>query len=548
MNEDVTSRMRLVPYRPDDFSAGKVLGLPQGHEVTSAEDIGAALSLYFQWDEYRRCSVRKSNTPDDDNQGTYCVLRYDTDEALPTELRVELITPGFATQLSVGTKLFCQFEVFHVCYAFESAVLAVSPDRSADGWDLIVAMPARMTVQKARTMPRHRVSPVELSRVANVHWKGEGSETAITVVPLELSVEAVRVCASAPLTSDIGTLTLGGESFRGRLTSQGSDTALIDLNFESPVEYGRYFDLYRKLAFPCLRPRREVDPTNLLALYERTGFLKKFTGNMAPEVRAAFIDRVVATWSSVASGMHEGTADYCAFSEAADAITGTCSTTLGFFNGEREVWVFQQLASIAEPQFFEQTKALYLWRPLYLWGRKEDFDLCCWFDADSRWIERLWVKFDRYRDRSPSCLHPIRVHIVGPDTLQNQPAGSQYEVGAYNVGKNKRVFLKKEGVLGAVDPPHLNFSKLLNHTVSVPPVAEGALERAAFIARQSEEHDTEMRITVPHGTDDVAIASLPALKLSRFCYFSKSELPYFYSSLLHSLAVMERKHSAPGAL
>ena len=118
--------LRLVPYDPSDYTLGEVLAPEHGQTSEDPNFIGACFSLYFQWEDYRGAAIYAGNPKD--FHGNSCSIGFDPDERAPTELYIKLNDPAALQIFSEFQKVFLRFEVFRVCYQFDTTVLAVNKD------------------------------------------------------------------------------------------------------------------------------------------------------------------------------------------------------------------------------------------------------------------------------------------------------------------------------------------------------------------------------------------------------------------------------------
>ena len=75
---------------------------------------------------------------------------------------------------------------------------------------------------------------------------------------------------------------------------------------ESNTGAGKYFDIYRRIAYPSLRSRHDYPYELGLNLYYETGYFSKFSGEKTEEEK----QELFQVWENIRSGTHETTADY----------------------------------------------------------------------------------------------------------------------------------------------------------------------------------------------------------------------------------------------
>lgn len=521
-------------YIPGDLAPGAVLAERDGDKVGEPTLIDAALSLYFNWENHRKAHVSFSS----DRIARPCVVSFDEDEAIASELRISLCDTSNVQHQTVGSELLIQLEIFNVSYAFTALITAFDPDAKY-GFHFVISIPTEMIVQKRRPVPRVRINSEQSTEVLRPRWKSLSSESFHKVSISEIDVNTVYLDDTS-LPQEDGLIELDGKLFHAELSHKGSRGTVITLRFETPIDSGAFFDIYKRFAFPSLESRPTLPTEKIFDAYKESGFFDKFLGSAPPEVVAQYRESLQATWKSLESGAHKTVADYCSVSSEGTVI-GASSLALAFKTPERDVWAIQQLCVRSEPEFFQNTRELYLWRPVYLTGRPDTFDVVCWFDSKSRWIERIWIKFVNHKGNLENTLWPVTMRVFKPIAR----AQSETDIKAYKIGENVRKYIAAPRLLAATDPSSLNFAKLLNHVSSIPPSASSAEElkrHAEVLASVSENPESEYRLSVPHNIQDPELSQLPIHNLDRLCYFEKQDLPFLYTSIEHSIAVMERKH------
>lgn len=524
--------LRLVPYSPSDYSLGEILARNDGFTTQNSAQISAALSLYFQWEESRYAAILF-----DQAQFVPCILDYDRDERQPSELRIQFSSVIEAPRYEAFQKVSIRFEVFQVCYEFTAEVLAVSTQPQEDGWGLIISVPIALTVFKARRMPRLELTKEAVVELKGSTWTADG-ESSITIEVTEIGLKGISARASLEsLKSSKGNLTILGNSFQAELIRTCAQRAIFVLNPKDGAEYGIYFDVYRKFAYPHLRPRTDFTPQQGIELYRNTNYFQKF---LTEKDAASAYAEIQKTWELVASGTHETTADYFVVDDKNSPV-GASSATLAFFKGEEPMWVFHQLCSIAKPDYLDHTGDLYTWRAEYLAGRPEMLSAGVWFDSKSRWIERIYTKFIMQRN-GKSQIFPVKLNKIRKLTSINQD--SKFTISkTINLGRAQRVIVQSDLGYAGVGPAYLNASRTLDAVICIN-VEHKKLHLIDLIPEELSSRATESIEVTSLVNTVLDFESEEIEGTDRFCLIMKDDLIDFMSSVHHTVAVSKKKMNA----
>jgi len=355
----------------------------------------------------------------------------------------------------------------------------------------------------------------------------------------EVGLNSICVSPAMPIPSGPGTVEIGGARFSGDVLPDRNGKTVIALKFGSETEFGKYFDLYREVAFPALVPKMAFDQKKIVELYKNSGFFSKFFAGKHEDDIAVYLREIERVWSAVATGQHSTTAEYVTTDAQGDPI-GACSATLGFFNFDNvPVWILQQLCTLTLPEYFDETRQLYSWRAEYLYGRPGRHLVACWFDSTSRWLERIWVKFATEKN-TKRALTPVQLRIL-PAVPE---AGQQsHDCEIYTIGDTSRAILREPQLLAGAGPRFLNAGGILDNIVALD--AEPRLDQlksvASNLTRALGLPSCEIRLTLPASWTHPELDSMGHHVSDRFCIFEKDELMDYLASIEHSLAITERR-------
>ena len=529
-----------TPYSPNDFSTGKSLGYPHGQILNEPSQIASSLSLFFQWPNYHKAYIELfSNAP-----SLPCRVECDPEERVLSFIKVTCEKNGSnSSKIRIGMSVGVCLEIFNTCYTFETKIL--EEETSVESLSLILEIPESIVVQKLRKYPRILVDSLSTKNLPKLQLENKTDGKITSLDLLELGTHSIKVKGTFPKEIKANLLANGVSVplrfIRSELERSEFETTVFELQFNTGVEAGLFFEIYQVIAFPYLIKKTDLPASRSIEVYESSGFFRKFGSSTSPEVLEKRKNEMCRVLDLISSGTHKTTMDYYS-KDSSGNLTGASSIVLGFFNGELPVWVFQQLCSINKPELIEQTRELYTWRAEYLLMRPENFDLAVWVDSKSRWIERIWVKFAIQKNTGSNIISPVEIRVK---SFKRDPEKTTKElpVKTYSIGDAQRTSHSSETTLAGVNPDYLNAANLLNHIyVNKTPVTLKYIESVAQnLLTSLDKTECEFRVSFPAGHTPPELANSPSHNLDRYVSFPKQDLPYYLSSVEHSLAVVKRK-------
>jgi len=523
--------LQLIPYSADDYSLGEAFfvgkTIPEA-EITSLID--RIISLYFQWKDRANTSViinKASNT------NLSCVLDYDQDERSPSELYV--ITSSSTTQrptLIPGSTIQIRIEIFGISYLFTVPVLLVNMD-GTDPW-LVVGVPFDVAVAKLRVLPRHKISK-EQKISQNVYWISKAQEKYPADI-LEISLHSLVLMVNGVSDFEDGEINIETEEhiLRTKLVRRIENKFVVQPVIDTPEQYGAFFNFYRSIVYPYLRPADEYKPQERLALFQKTGFLGKYSSNDV----SSLLDRVGRIWTEIAKSQHLSSVDYVVINEEGSPI-GASSIALAFADNKKPVWMLHQTCAVKLPELLESSGILYFWRMEYLTAYPSEMKVAVVFHSESRWHERIYTRF-KNQSGGKARLIPV---IIKRTQLNRQSPKFTHQFESYSIGSLKRISFCSNKFWAAHNPSLFNVANNLDEII----VFENNLteENLKSIgndlchALDSEQVDT--RVVMPAELEHNWIQG-EILPSDRLCIFEKEHLYDLYRVVEHSLAVTERKY------
>ncbi len=539
--------LRIVPYSSSDFSLGEALAAEDGTTSTDPRFVGNSISLYLQWERHRSARVYPGDSRA--HAGFQVEISCDPDERIPTELHLAVtIDPTIAPNaFAPFQEIQVRFEVFRTCFEFTVSVLAVLDRSKGEQLRLIATVPGTITSYRSRRLPRvpladsDRVAIPEARWAPDTHGPDHGQRTLRI---LELGMRSLVAEGSSIEGSGSGTISFGRVAIRAtvavrRATKEKEpDRLVFQLQFESSVDVGRYFDIYRRVAYPALRWRHDFPYGAGIDLYYETGYFSKFHGEKSDSERKELAD----VWEATRSGTHETTADYYIVDDSGTLI-GCSSAVLAFFNKETPVWAFHQLCAKRKPELLARSGQLYAWRAEYLASRVEELEAIVWFDGRSRWLERIYVKF-ALQSESRAALYPVQTLKRGFES-SSKPSPLRFRL--YSIGAASRAATTESAVLAGAGPRFLNAAENLSGiAVLGGNLSPDMIVQAGEGLAEALGEPIRAKITVPHDYDLQGLSGDPQVE-DRVCHFPKAELVGFLASVEHSMAVTERKLDNSGS-
>lgn len=524
-----TARLKLVPYSASDYAVSEPLYSKDATNLTSATDIGAMFSLYFQWPAHRSCIV----ICDPEKKRFFdCDLSYDTDESSPSELHVKVKNGLPAVTEFKNLDFHC--EIFRTSYHFTSAVLAVSTTPEVDGWNFIISIPHNIYVRNARRLPR-----LDLT-----NFPGSASKPTCTVTSLQNTYTNVQILemgasslaiAGKLQTSEIVRIELNGATFHAKILNCNGEKTVLSLQFDSPHTYGDYFEFYRSYAYPILKGRYEIPYEVGLNLYAESGYFEKIPGGTTADQQSKVSD----TWDRIKSGSHLTHLDYYGIDSEGNP-SGVAGIALSHFIDKSSVWMMHQFCMTKKPEMLDITKDLHNWRSEYLAARSEDLSVGICFHSSSRWMERIYVKHSNLT-KGNTTLYPAVMKWI-EFTASNDKSESRTKLKTFPVGDCQRVATTTSHLWGAAGPTYFNANGTLDMIVSLDksiPLTE-IIDTGMALAANSDNDRLRALVVTPLETDLSSISGTP-ISADRVCHILKSDLGALITSVDHSIAVTKRK-------
>jgi hypothetical protein len=523
-------RLKLVPYAPSDYSLGEMLTHENGYTTEEPAAVGAALSLYFQWEEHRTALILNQGLSRD-----HCVMDYDRDERQPSELKIRMNADFDRSRFVEFESIKIRFEVFQACYEFEAQVLAVSEAPEVDGWHLITEVPKKIGLYKLRRLPRIQLNDETRATLGHATWVPACQPPQnIELHEIGLRGLSAFITGDVSESADHGEITLGSDRFSVRVVRRSGKQIVLGTHPASHHEFGRYFDHYRKIAYPSLQPKNAFSEAEGMKLYLETQYFGKFLCQEQIEAKKGSVE---ATWRSVALSQHETSADYYV-TENGNALVGASSASHAFSLNNTPIWAFHQLCAETRPELLDLTGNLYTWRAEYLAGRPEALSAIVWYDGKSRWLERIYTKFAA-QSAGRTTLCAMRQKRC---TFPTSSPDANFNSGEIKFGDTRRVWIEDGANMGAVGPRCLNASELLDAVVVLDPAthASQVLNMSSFL-RANAPNESTIEVTYPEALGDDFIDGERIEGSDRLIQIPKDELVNFIYSVWHSLAVTKRK-------
>lgn len=513
--------LQLVDFDPNDYKLGEVLSSKDGEILSSLTQISSVLSLFFQWPD-KSHAYAYFDLPG--RPSFHIRVEYDKEERALTQLMIELPE---GIELEGIDKAYIRLEVFNGCYEFESEV--IDSFKENNQW-LIINAPAQLKSIKIR-----RSSRIDIQESISATLILESGPKSVTISSITLNGLVLNQ-RLPPLTT--GKLQIDNLSIEVYHVREIGNKSAFSINFETDHQASIYFDFYRRSAYRNLIPRNEVDADELYRLYEEGGFFGNFSGKFDEADRK---EKVKLCWNDLEKTQHISSADYVA--KVDDKIVGTSSCAIAFKNDHTEYWVFHQLCAKKDSDSLDLTGDLYAWRAEYLWNRKSNITSIFWFRSESRWLERIYVK---YAMQCPELgkVEPAQLFSY----IHNNEALKVPKSKAEDYGKEQRAYYHYESVLGGLGPDYVHINRNMN-LVQGDGNWDDVYKAADSLTSALNRKTAYFRVVMPFGT------SAPNLNENRWEYqnsvdrhaeIKKEGMLDFIACLRHSIAVTKRKHGKAG--
>lgn len=497
--------LRLVNYDPNDHKLAEALALDDGHQLESIEKISQALSLCIAWkddvESFAYLTKEKSSK-------VAAKISVDPEERTPSQLFINLPT---GTQI-LGEFAYIRSQVFKNCFEYEVAIIDRFSDHEGE-W-MITEIPQKVSVVKTRRLPRIKSMEAKLT----LSIGDEQICAQIVSISLKSFVVPFDISPSKQVS-----LHLHDQRIPCMVTRSSEDQSILLPVFENMKAYGYYFIEYCRSAYPGLKPRDEFAPQDITTLYAGANYFGTFQDKTDNERDTHIHD----TWDKLKSGLFDTHIDMIACQ--AEELFGASGLAKAFIQDKKPVWAFHQLCAIKDPRTLELSASLYKWRAEFLAGMPEDGDSVVWFRSNSRWLERIYVKFTMNKPSS-------NIKAVKLTSTQLTHFCEENEI--YALGDTSREYSDTPNITFAKGPAYLNASRLLDMVIVRK--ANSWMEIQREIRSKQAIQDPYIVVCTEHDKQIEGLEGSP-LQSDRLASIPKSDLIDFISCLEHSMAITQMK-------
>lgn len=530
MSEKETRRLKIVPFSATDYTLGENLLEPTGTFSEDPTSISNKLALFFQW---TNLSTVHLVIPSKEIGILECSLSYDADELEPTEIHLTLTERAKLSDIREIKSAVLRIELFRTCFEFRSEVLAVNDEGDLNSWDLIIEVPSSVITLKQKRLPRVKVSEGDVAKLPIFRLCDAGAETILEIE--ELGLNSISVKKIPEPKNKLVQVSIGGNLFNTEFVRNTSSNSIFQFKWNDSLDFGAFFEIYRKIAFPDLIPRTRDQFENVFQLYLETDYLTQFNVH---ENLSDIKSKLLREWEIILESNHIDTADYLT-SDKKGKLTGASSVTRAFSTGDQQLWVFHQLCSKRSPSTLQSSGHLYTWRAEYLIGRPDNFKIIGWFRSASRWLERIYVKFTR-QSKGSSTLRPIRL-LKGQIQSSDDGAVLNESSQLSRIENLNRTIFSENTYFGGLGPDFLNASELLNGIVSWEPNDEVSIKKVSNALLHDQKRSKADFYLTLNIEDRRSFDGFNQMPSDRFFMLSKADLFDFISSVEHSIAITHRK-------
>lgn len=524
------SFLRLVEPLSEQTSIPEMM--PPGEKILICRDqaeVNSILQLFLLWPEYSSAVVRLKS-----QSGK---VRISHDESLSEIENLFLsVDQGIFNSLkNSGTvELKVLFEVFGLTFQFEATGVELAEDYSKDKPTVSISIPTsleRLGVRRSKRIQLKEALSVDLI-FGNSNIPGKLEE----VSPRGFKIRADNLGNISPC--DRFKMVHADWEVEMSL-GQVRDGIVIGLPLEKPAKsFGAFFDVYVRFAYPMLRPRHSFQEDPVPDLAVKTGQAKKFASK---EQSGIWLDQIKEAYEASRDAQHEFTADYVAVDDQ-EVPVGASSLANAFTNHDgTPIWAFHGLSAMKDPRNLFHTAATYLWRADYLISRTGSPKVIGWFDGKGKWLEKVYVKFQRLTPDStqlwPVSFNRLIAASHSDDNLDPDLFDEYYSVGKFNRGMS----FSADQSLG-LGIPYLNLS--------------GAMDMAFYLNEQADSKWLMAEISkikparfycpVPHPKPAPVFDGYECHTLetvTRQFLTDSIALLHFHSSVEHSMAITRRKYA-----
>lgn len=521
--------LRLIKFSPSDYSLSDAMLGAETTKLTDRQALASALSLYFQWPAHRSALIY----PQAAKVPVPCRLECDADEAQVSVLFVTVDENSKNNFTLDGQTARIRFEVFRTCYEMTVSILGREADSDGAGWHFAVEVPDELILFKHRRLPRVRVEPARAEALdMTLLLPSQGGTEAIRLFPSEMSMRSVRARPHASFSHQtLARLRTGSLEVPVQIMSADSETVVLNLQFVDGVQAGQFFDVYRQVAYPRLRPRGEVDALQLLALYRDTGYLDRYQP-LGEQERES--NEIIDAWKKLDEhAHHEAVADYVSCDDSG-RLAGASGLVRCFKRQGTDIWFLNQLCALTEPDLLADSGTLYQWRSEYLVARPEEFRVMARYWSGSRWLERIYTKFAMVA-KSVELL-PIKSYRMNFKALSESAPLPVVAIGPW-----QRPLLDDGDMMGGLLPKHLNLVTALDSLVACwsSHGAEEISSKAGQMVAAAKLTEYPLTLAIPPQATPPEGAEVG--KTDRLGLFGKESLVDFLTSVEHVIAVTRRK-------
>lgn len=527
----MSGHLKLVSFTAENLDIGSVLTYENAVLVESEEKVNAALSLYFQWTERALALARV-------NEGKFADIKieYDLMDLQPEYFWAEILLDQ---SLDTTSRIEICFELFNISYAFRASIdEAIAKENGKH--ILYFRRPTCLKVFNIRQTPR-RLLAKNSRQIAEVSTKC-GSLKTFEI--REIGPNSIVLMGEpAQFNHSDVKVKLNAKEYSFKFIRSKNDEHIFSLNKCPSDKYTDYFKAYARFAFPQLRDKTDIDHAEVIQMYQASGFYGKGNSKVSESEEKLKSETLIA-WNEM-KDEKKSIIEMVAL-DANDKVVGSSCLAEAFKHDGQSFWVIHHLAAITDPNSIRRTTDLYLWRIEYLLGLNANFSVCCWYDSKSKWIDRIWTKFHRTclskgATVSETETYAFKINEVLPN---NEATSEPFECEEKSIGNFTRYLIKGSRFFGGIGPQYLNASGFLNHVCfyEKPPLQSSIEAIHKYIGQNAGLTNTTYRVTVPKGTTLPILENRSKSNADRFCIFPNDSLNGLLSSLMHSLAVMERKH------
>jgi len=522
--------LRLVEPLSEQTSIPEMM--PPGEKAQIYRDqaeIGRFLQLFLLWPEYSSAVIRQGNL------SGKVVVRHD--ESL-NEIENLLLLVGEdiyrSLKISGENNLKLLFEVFGLTFQFDAVVLELADEYSSEEPVVSIAIPdllERLGVRRSKRIQLEE--PISLNLFfGELRFSGQLVEVSPRGFKFRVqNLEQLQPCDRFKAVHPDWEVEMSMGQIR--------EGVVIGLPLEQPATaFGAFFEAYIRFAYPMLRPRHSfpIDPIPDLAI--RTGQAKKFAANEQSET---WLGQIKDAYEASRDAQHEYTADYVAVDEDG-APVGASSMAKGFVNHDGSpMWAFHGLSAVKNPKNLQHTAAVYLWRADYLIARQGTQKVIGWFDGNGRWLEKVFVKFQKLTP-SLTSLWSVRLKRMIAVTGFREELDCDLFDKTFSKGKFFRGMCFSTDFSLGLGVPYLNLS--------------GGMDKAYYLNESADPRWIETKISelkparffcpVPHSKVDPYFEGYESYTLESVTrQFSSDSLGllHFHSAVEHSTAITRRKYA-----